>query len=93
MRAIRLLCRLSRGYRLTPWRSPYLRWRMETYWGLHADRIEFAEFWTFLWAHRADTLRYIRWAMSNSVIAGTARPPGNPYAAATTEPTPARDPD
>jgi hypothetical protein len=34
---IRMLWRLSRGYRLCPWRSPYLRWRIETYWGLHAE--------------------------------------------------------
>ena len=32
-----MLWRLARGYRLRPWRSPYLRWRMETYWGLHAE--------------------------------------------------------
>ena len=36
------LWRLTRGYRLCPWRSPYLRWRIETYCGLHADRITFA---------------------------------------------------
>jgi len=59
---IRLLWRLSRGYRLRPWRSPYLRWRMETYWGVHADRISLREFWIFLWRHRADMLRYARWA-------------------------------
>jgi hypothetical protein len=63
---MRLLWRLSRGYRLRPWASPYLRWRMETYWGLHADRITFQEFWTFLWRHRADTLRYIRWAQEQA---------------------------
>ena len=34
-----VLWRLSKGYRLCPWRSPYLRWRIETYCGLHADRI------------------------------------------------------
>ena len=62
MRTIRLLWRLSRGHHLTPWRSPYLRWRMETYYGLHADRIGCADFWKFLWSHRADTIRYIRWA-------------------------------
>ena len=33
---------LTRGYRLRPWRSPYLRWRIETYWGLHADRSDSA---------------------------------------------------
>ena len=40
---IRILWRLSRGYRLCPWRSPYLRWRIETYSGLHADEIIFLE--------------------------------------------------
>ena len=45
-----MLWRLTRGYRLRPWRSPYLRWRMETYWGMPADRIGFAEFWKFAWA-------------------------------------------
>ena len=39
-----MLWRLSRGYRLRPWKSPYLRWRIETYAGLHADRIGFREF-------------------------------------------------
>jgi hypothetical protein len=59
---LRLLWALARGYRLRPWRSPYLRWRMETYFGLHADRITFKQFWTFLWKHRGDTIRYLRWA-------------------------------
>jgi hypothetical protein len=55
------LWRLTRGYRLRPWKSPYLRWRMETYWGMHADRITFGEFWRFAWAQRRDLLRYLRW--------------------------------
>ena len=56
------LWRVSRGYRLTPWRSPYLRWRMETYWGVHAERITFGEFWRFAWQHRGELLRYLKWA-------------------------------
>ena len=56
-----VLWQLSRGYRLAPWRSPYLRWRMETYWGVHADRITFRDFWTFAWIHRRELLRYLRW--------------------------------
>jgi len=72
MNALGLLWRLSRGYRFTPWRSPYLRWRMETYWGLHAERISFAEFWTFLWRHRADTLRYVRWANEQALASSKA---------------------
>lgn len=59
---IRFLWRSTRGYRLTPWRSPYLLWRIETYWGLHADRITPMEFWRFSWRHRAELLRFLRWA-------------------------------
>jgi hypothetical protein len=54
--------RLSRGYRLRPWRSPYLRWRIETYSGIHADRIDFSTFWRFVWRRRWDLVRYLRWA-------------------------------
>jgi len=58
----RVVWRLTRGYRLRPWRSPYLRWRIETYSGIAAARIDFAEFWRFSWSHRKDLLRYLRWA-------------------------------
>ena len=59
---IGFLWRSTKGNRLRPWRSPYLRWRIETYWGLHADRITQAEFRAFLWNHRGELLRYLRWA-------------------------------
>ncbi len=59
---LRLLWQLTRGYRLRPWRSPYLRWRMETYGGLHADQITFAQFWKFAWVERKELLRYLGWA-------------------------------
>jgi len=59
---LRLLWQLTRGYHLTPWRSPYLKWRIETYWGLHAETITFADFWRFTWQRKADLYRYIRWA-------------------------------
>ena len=57
-----LLWRMARGYRWSPWRSPYLRWRIETYSGMHADRITFALFWQFVFRHRRELLRYLRWA-------------------------------
>ena len=57
------LWQVSRGYRLTPWRSPYLRWRIETYWGLHADSIGFKEFWRFVWTQRRELIRFLRWAV------------------------------
>ena len=59
---IPVLWRLTRGYRLRPWKSPYLRWRLETYWGIEADRIEFHQFWSLAWRQRKPLLRYLRWA-------------------------------
>jgi hypothetical protein len=59
---LRFLWRASKGYRLTPWNSPYLRWRIETYWGLHAEAITPEEFRSFVWTHRAELWRFLRWA-------------------------------
>jgi hypothetical protein len=56
------LWRATRGYRLSPWRSPYLRWRMETYWGTPASEIQFSDFWRFAWQHRSELARFLRWA-------------------------------
>jgi hypothetical protein len=56
------LWKASRGYRLTPWRSPYLLWRIETYSGLHADEIGFREFWHFVWTRRRQLTRFLHWA-------------------------------
>jgi hypothetical protein len=59
---LRIAWRLSKGYRLRPWRSPYLLWRVETYWGLHADKITPADFLKFAWRQRRELIRYLHWA-------------------------------
>ncbi len=59
--ALRFLWLSSSGYRLRPWRSPYLRWRIETYSGLHADEIGFREFWGFLWRERRRLRSFLKW--------------------------------
>lgn len=59
--AWRFLWVSTRGYRLSPWRSPYLRWRIETYSGLHAESIGFLDFWRFLWRERSHLVRFLRW--------------------------------
>jgi hypothetical protein len=59
---LNVLWRAAAGHRLRPWRSPYLRWRIETYSGLHADRITAAGFWAFLWRNRSALVRYLGWA-------------------------------
>jgi hypothetical protein len=59
---LKIVWRLSKGYRLRPWRSPYLCWRIETYWGLHADRIGARDFFRIAWQQRRELIRYLRWA-------------------------------
>ena len=64
--ATTLMWSATKGYRLCPWRSPYLRWRMETWSGMHADSITARAFLGFAWQHRPDLWRYLQWAASNS---------------------------
>ena len=45
--SIRFLWNATRGHRLTPWRSEYLKWRIETYSGRKADTIDAGYFWMF----------------------------------------------
>jgi len=54
--------RLTKGYRLHPWDSPYLKWRIETWWGIEADSITKPVFLNFVWHRRSDLWRYLRWA-------------------------------
>jgi hypothetical protein len=61
---IGLIWDMTRGFRLRPWKSPYLRWRIETYSGISADRITFSRFFSFGWEFRWQLLRYLRWARS-----------------------------
>ena len=65
-REIGVAWRLARGYRMRPWESPYLRWRIETWSGLHADAITREVFLQFVWRHRAELRRYLRWAAAES---------------------------
>jgi hypothetical protein len=57
--------RLTRGYRLAPWRSPYLRWRIETWSGLEAASITPGQFIGFCWRHRNELWRYLQWAAND----------------------------
>jgi hypothetical protein len=63
---IAVALRLAKGYRLRPWKSPYLRWRIETWSGLSADTITPGMFLGFVWRHRNDLWRYLQWAANES---------------------------
>lgn len=55
----------SAGYRLMPWRSQYLRWRIETYTGIPAESIDAHTFFRVLWRDRKAMLHYLRWIGKN----------------------------
>lgn len=59
--ALSFLWNSTRGSRLRPWRSPYLRWRIETYSGMHAEEIDAKQVMGFLWAEKWQFLRFLRW--------------------------------
>ena len=58
---LRFLWNATRGYRLTPWRSPYLRWRMETYSGMWAEKLRMGDVMSFLWRSRWELLSFLVW--------------------------------
>jgi hypothetical protein len=58
---IRFLWNASRGHRLAPWRSPYLRWRIESYCGVRMDKVGFLEFWGFIFRERQQLIRFLKW--------------------------------
>jgi hypothetical protein len=58
---IRFLWNATRGSRLTPWRSKYLRWRLETYSGMWAEKMKVGEIFSFVWAQRWEFLSFLLW--------------------------------
>ncbi len=60
----------TRGSRLKPWASPYLRWRIETYWGTPAASLDRQSFFEFTWRERARLLEFLLWAGRMRASAG-----------------------
>jgi hypothetical protein len=58
---VRFLWNATRGYRLNPWASPYLQWRIETYAGIPAGTITPDIFFRFVWAERRSLWIYLQW--------------------------------
>jgi len=59
--ALRFLWNATRGHRLAPWRSPFLRWRVETYSGKKAETLTAMDVFAFMWTERWELLRFLRW--------------------------------
>ncbi len=72
---LRFLWVATRGHRLRPWRSEYLKWRLETYSGLHAEEIRGRDFWRFLVTERGQLLRFGRWLAEMKTYANAPEKP------------------
>jgi hypothetical protein len=60
--ALRYYWVASKGHRLRPWKSPYIRWRMETFFGAQAEPATAGHFLELLWRERRRLGEFLRWA-------------------------------
>jgi hypothetical protein len=60
--AARFLWTATSGSRLRPWRSEYLRWRVETYSGKPAATLRPFDFVKMFMAEPRQMLRFFRWS-------------------------------
>ncbi len=52
----------ARGYRLKPWKSPYLCWRFETFLGQEAAGMTAKKFFHLAWKYRDRMAAFVDWA-------------------------------
>jgi hypothetical protein len=62
LKMLRYYWMAAKGYRLTPWRSPYLCWRFETFLGAEAADMTAAKFFRLSWKYRDQMERFLEWA-------------------------------
>jgi len=59
--ALRYYWITTRGYRLNPWNSPYIRWRFETFLGAEATGLGARKFFKLSWKYREQMENFIGW--------------------------------
>ena len=52
----------ARGYRLQPWKSPYMQWRFETFLGKEAFPLGARKFFQLSWKYRVQLWKFAAWA-------------------------------
>jgi hypothetical protein len=58
----------ARGYRLSPWNSPYIRWRFETFLGPEAAELNAGKFFRLSWKYRGQLERFVEWAAERTRV-------------------------
>jgi hypothetical protein len=61
LNALRYYWIIAKGYRLRPWASPYIQWRMETFFGKQAAGLDARTFFGMMWRERARMERFLEW--------------------------------
>jgi len=59
--ALRYYWITAKGYRLRPWASPYIRWRLETFFGGDMHALGRAEFFRLIWHERKQLRVFLDW--------------------------------
>jgi hypothetical protein len=59
--ALRYYWITAKGYRMRPWASPYIRWRLETFFGGDMRALGPAEFFRLIWRERKQLSQFIAW--------------------------------
>jgi hypothetical protein len=58
---LRFIWNATRGHRFAPWRSEFLRWRVETYSGKPAESLKAKDVLGFMWNERWELLSFLLW--------------------------------
>jgi hypothetical protein len=59
--ALRYYWITTKGYRLRPWKSPYVQWRLETFFGKQAADLDARNFFSLMWRERDGVERFLEW--------------------------------
>jgi hypothetical protein len=61
LNALRYYWIIAKGYRFCPWKSPYIQWRLETFFGKDAANLDARQFFTLMWRERVRMERFLEW--------------------------------
>ena len=61
LNALRYYWIIAKGYRMRPWDSPYIQWRLETFFGKEAADLDRAKFMSLMWRERVRMRRFLDW--------------------------------
>jgi hypothetical protein len=61
LNALRYYWIIAKGYRVRPWASPYIQWRLETFFGKDAANLTAPKFFSLMWRERTRMEHFLDW--------------------------------